>query len=124
MRRVPAARLKKAGPAKPRGVATIPHDNRQHYTRLVNDSLHLQDDLRRLTRQVLTAQEDQHTSLSRVLQNEIAQTLMGINVRLLALQKEGRSKRLGLKQGIASTQQLVTQSARTMRRVILAFRDA
>ena len=45
-----------------------------HYARLLNDSLHLQEGLRQLTRQVLAAQEEERKSISRELQNEIAST--------------------------------------------------
>jgi signal transduction histidine kinase len=95
----------------------------QHYSKLLKDSLHLQEGLRQLTHQVLAAQEDERKKISLELQNEIAQTLLGINVRLLSLKQEARSNTKGLKKEIASTQRLVVNSARSVRRVAREFRN-
>jgi signal transduction histidine kinase len=96
----------------------------EHYTRLLKDSLQLQDGLRQLTHQVLATQEDERRKISIELQDEIAQTLLGINVRLLSLKQEARSNTRGLKNEIASTQRLVAKSARSVRRVAREFRNA
>ena len=93
----------------------------EHYTRLLKDSLQLQEGLRQLTHQVLAAQENERKKISRELQDEIAQTLLGINVRLLTLKQEARSNTKGLKNEIASTQQLVLKSAKSVRRVARQF---
>jgi two-component system sensor histidine kinase DegS len=93
----------------------------EHYARLLQDSLRLQEGLRQLTHQVLAAQEDERKKISRELQDEIAQTLLGINVRLLTLKQEARSNTKGLKNEIASTQQLVLTSAKSVRRVARQF---
>jgi signal transduction histidine kinase len=66
---------------------------------------------------VIAAQEDERKKISRELQDEIAQTLLGINVRLLSLKQEARSNSKGLKKEIASTQLLVANSARSVRQV-------
>jgi two-component system, NarL family, sensor histidine kinase DegS len=92
-----------------------------HYTRLLKDSLQLQEGLRQLTHQVLVAQEDERKKISRELQDEIAQTLLGINVRLLSLKQEARLNTKGLKNEIASTQRLVVKSAKSVRRVAREF---
>jgi signal transduction histidine kinase len=90
--------------------------SREHYAKLLKDSLQVQDGLRELTHQVLAAQEDERQKISRELQDEIAQTLLGINVRLLSLKKEARSNTQGLQNEIAGTQQLVIASAKSVRR--------
>lgn len=95
----------------------------EHYSRLLKESLQLQEDLRQLTHQVLAAQEDERIRISRRLQNEIAQTLLGINVRLLSLKQEARSNTKGLKNEIASTQRLVVSSAKSVRRAAREFRS-
>jgi signal transduction histidine kinase len=82
----------------------------------LEESLELQNLLRQLTHRVLMAQEDERKLLSCELQDEIAQTLLGINVRLLALKGQARSNIKGLKNQIASTQRLVVQSAKSVRR--------
>jgi signal transduction histidine kinase len=80
-------------------------------------SLQLQKRLRQLTHHVLAAQEDERKKISHELEDEIAQTLMGINVRLLLLKHAARSKAKGLKNQIASAQQLVVKSASLVRRL-------
>jgi len=93
----------------------------EHYARLLKNSLQLQEGLRQLTHQVLAAQENERKKISRELQDEIAQTLLGINVRLLTLKQEARSNTKGLKNEIASTRQLVLKSAKSVRRAARQF---
>jgi signal transduction histidine kinase len=95
-----------------------------HYTKLLKDSLHLQAGLRDLTHRVLAAQEEERKKMSIELQNEIAQTLLGINARLLALKQDARMNTHCLKSQIAATQQLVVKSAKSMRRVAREFQSA
>ena len=70
---------------------------------------------------MLVEHEDERKIISRELQDEIAQTLLGINVRLLSLQQEARSNSRGLKKGIASTQRLVAKSVRSVGRAAREF---
>jgi signal transduction histidine kinase len=102
-------------------VETALQKSGEHYTKLLKDSLQLQEGLRQLTHEVLTAQEEERKKTSRELQDEIAQTLLGINVRLLSLKQESRTNTKGLKNEIASTQKLVLESARSVRRVAREF---
>lgn len=93
----------------------------QHHKKCLEESLQLQKRLRQLTHRVMATQEDERQSISRELQDEIAQTLLGINVRLLSLKQEARRNTKGLKNEIASTQRLVAKSARSVRRVAREF---
>jgi signal transduction histidine kinase len=93
----------------------------QHHYKSLEESLQLQKRLRQLTHQVLAAQEDERKNISRELQDEIAQTLLGINVRLLSLKQEARNNTKGLKNEIASTQRLVVKSAKSVRRIAHEF---
>ena len=93
----------------------------EHYAKLLKESLQLQGDLRQLTHQVLAAQEDERKKISHELHNEIAQTLLGIHVRLFSLKQEARSNTKRLKNEIASIRQLVINSARSVRRVAREF---
>jgi signal transduction histidine kinase len=93
----------------------------EHYGKLLKDSLQLQEDLRQLTHHVLAAQEHERKKISVELQDEIAQTLLGINVRLVSLKQEARSNTRSLKNEIANTQQLVADSAKSVRRVAREF---
>ncbi len=57
----------------------------RHYSQLLEKSERLQEQLRRLSRQILSAQEEERKEISRELHDVIAQSLTGINVRLAAL---------------------------------------
>ncbi len=96
----------------------------EHYAKLLKDSLHLQEGLRRLTHQLLASQEEDRKKISQELQAEIAQTLLGINVRLLTLQREAKLNTRGLKNEIASTQRLVVKSSKSVRRAAREFSNA
>jgi signal transduction histidine kinase len=87
-----------------------------HYARLLKESRLLQKRLRHLTHQLLRTQEDKRKKISRTLHDEIAQTLLGINVRLLTLKQEATANTKGFKKEIASTQRLVGKSAKTISR--------
>jgi signal transduction histidine kinase len=89
----------------------------QHHQKCLEESLDLQKRLRQLTHQVMRTQEDERKKISCELQDDIAQTLLGINVRLLSLKQAAQSNTKGIKNDIASTQQLVARSARSVRQV-------
>ena len=88
----------------------------EHYGRLLEQSQHMQEQLRLLSRQVMSTQEEERKKISRELHDVIAQTLTGINVRLAALKKEATTNTRGLKQSIGLTQRLVEQSVDTVHR--------
>ncbi len=77
---------------------------------LLDQSRLMQERLRLLSRQVLSAQEDERKRISRELHDVIAQTLTGINVRLSALKKEATIDTKNLERNIARTQELVEHS--------------
>ncbi len=109
------------GTLRRKSVESALKESGEHYAKLLKDSLELQEGLRQLTHEVLTAQEDERKKISRELQDEIAQTLLSINVRLLSLKQEARTNTKGLKNEIDSTQRLVLESARSVRRVAHKF---
>jgi len=88
----------------------------KHRTNLLEQSRLAQEQLRHLAHQILSAQEDKRTKMSRELHDEIAQTLLGINVRLLALKNEATVNAKGLKKEIANTQRLVEKSNKILSR--------
>lgn len=87
-----------------------------HYPRLLKESLQLQKGLRRLTHKNLSAQERERNTISHYLQDEIAQTLLSINVRLLNLRTAARGNKASLTKEIASTQRLVEDSIKSINR--------
>ncbi len=91
-------------------------NSERHYSHLLKQSDHLQEELRRLSRQILSAQEDERKKISRELHDVIAQTLTGINVRLANLKKEASVNTKGLDRNIARTQKLVERSVSIVHR--------
>jgi signal transduction histidine kinase len=88
----------------------------ERYTKLLKDSIDLRKGVRRMTRQVLAAQEKERKGISRELQDEIAQTLLGINIRLTALKRGARADSEGLKNEITTTQRLVAKTVLSTRK--------
>ena len=74
---------------------------RKQNRKCLEASLKLQSRLRRRTHPVLAAQEDERTRSSRELRDEIAPTLLGINVRRVLLRQKARNNTKGLKNEIA-----------------------
>ena len=66
--------------------------------------------------------EDKRKKISHDLQDEIAQTLLGINVRLLTLKKEAGLNAEGLQKEIASTRRLVDKSVAGIKRFAREYR--
>jgi signal transduction histidine kinase len=84
----------------------------------------MQGQLRLLSRQLLSAQEEERKKISRELHDVIAQTLTGINVRLAALKKEAGLNTKGLERNIARTQQLVQHSVNIVHQFARELRPA
>ncbi len=88
---------------------------------LLEESRLLQKHLQAMARHLLTAQEDERRTMSLKLQDEIAQTLVGIQIRLLTLKKELSDSDQGFKKEIAITQRLVEKSVRIINRFAREF---
>jgi signal transduction histidine kinase len=93
----------------------------EHSRKLLKESRRLQKHLQHLTHQILSAQEDKRKRISRDLHDEIAQTLLGINVHLLTLKKEAAVNAGDLKKEIVSTQRLVDKSVIIIKRFAREF---
>jgi signal transduction histidine kinase len=96
----------------------------RHYSQLLEQSRHMQEQLRLLSRQPLSAQEEERKNISRELHDVIAQTLTGINVRLAALKKEAATNTKGLDRNIARTQRLVEHSVNIVHQFARELRPA
>jgi signal transduction histidine kinase len=83
---------------------------------LLAEALQLQKQLRRLSHQVLQAQEEERKRISRELHDEIAQVLMAITLHLAALKKEAAPNSKDLKRKITRTQRLVEKSVNIVHR--------
>ena len=96
----------------------------RHYAQLLVESGALQDQLRRLSRQILTTQEEERKIISRDLHDVIGQTLTGITIRLATLKKEAELNIAGLGNNIASTQLLVERSVNLVHQFARELRPA
>jgi signal transduction histidine kinase len=90
--------------------------NGKHSSDLLKESQLVQDRLRLLTRQVLKDQERQRSKISHELQDDIAQNLLGINVRLLLLRTKAGKDSKGIANDLTKTQRLIAESRRSMRK--------
>ena len=95
-----------------------------HSRRLLDHSRRLQEQLQHLSRRILLAQEEERKRISRELHDVIAQMLTGINVRLATLKIEAASSTQGLRQKIASTQQMVEKSVDRVHRFARELRPS
>jgi signal transduction histidine kinase len=87
----------------------------QQRTRLLQDSLQRQESARHRAHAMLSAQEKERHTMSRYLQDEIVQTLVGIKVRLLDLEKAAKGGP-DVRKEIAITQRLVEESVQSINR--------
>ena len=106
----------KQGIAQRKTVEAALEESGEHYQALLKKSLALQEHLRHLTREILSTQEDERQKTSHQLHDEIAQTLIAIDLPLLTLKKAARTSTASLKKEIAKTQRLVKESAKRLNR--------
>lgn len=106
------------------GVEAALKRDEQRYQRLLEHAKHQQSELRRLSRQLLSAQEDERRMISRELHDVIAQTLTGITLRLASLKTDADRNTKGLVGSIANTQRLVERSVDLVHRFACDLRPA
>lgn len=104
------------GTVRRKSAETALKTNGEHYAGLLKVSLQLQEGLRRLAHKSFAAQEQERKTISHQLQDEIGQTLLAINVRLLTLKSAARGNTAKLAKEIVSTQQLVEASVQSVNR--------
>ena len=84
----------------------------------------MQKKLRKLTHQIISAQENERKEISRELHDEVVQPLVGINVELAALGRGASNGVLSLHSNIARTQRLVETSVNAVHRFARELRPA
>ncbi len=107
-----------------RAVEEALRNKERHYKEVLKGSKRLQEQLRRLSRQVLSAQEEERKEISRELHDIVAQTLTGINVRLAALKHAASLDTRDLDQNIVRTQRLIEDSVNIVHRFARELRPA
>ena len=111
----------KRGIARRQASERVLKKSAKHRHHLLAESRRLEKHARLLTHEFLAAQEGEWQKSSRQLHDQIAQILLGIQVRLLTLKKAARANTGSLKKDIASTQKLVQQSGRTIKQFAHEF---
>jgi signal transduction histidine kinase len=83
-------------------------------SRLLNESRLLEQQLKDMTRQIMSVDEVERKKMSLQLHDDIGQTLLGIYMRLLTLKKQMVARHEELTQEIATTQRLVEAAVKTI----------
>lgn len=91
---------------------------------LLSQSELFKEQLRGLSRQILSVQEEERKKISRELHDVVAQALLGINVRLTALRKEAGINTKDLDGNILRTQKMITKSANIVHQFARELRPA
>jgi len=97
---------------------------REQIQALFLESQGMQKRLRHVTRQILSAQEDERKKISRDLHDDVVQTLVAINVELAVLASVAREHAPRLTGKIAHTQRLVEGSVTAIHRFARELRPA
>ena len=98
--------------------------NAGRHQRMLARSDRLQEQLRCMSRLIISTQEDERRRISRELHDVVGQTLAGISVRLATLGQAARLNGASLARDIARTQQLVTTSVDLVHRFARDLRPA
>lgn len=112
-----ATRLLERSITRRKASETLLENSSRHLAKLLQESNLLQSQLREQTRSRLSTQEKARQYASGQFQDEIAQTLLAINLRLLTLKMSAKTSTEKLKNEIAETQILVKQSVKTIQRL-------
>ena len=105
-------------------VEEVLREKERGYARVIKESAVLHEQLRNLSRQILSAQENERREISRELHDMVAQTLTGINIRLAALNAAETLDTKSLARNIAETQRLVEHSVDLVHRFARELRPA
>lgn len=93
----------------------------EHSRRLLKESRHLESHLQEMVRKILSVNEEERRQMSLQLNDEIAQTMLGIQVRLLALKKAASDSEESHGKEIINIQRLVKKSVKTINQFTREF---
>lgn len=92
--------------------------------KLLEESSRLQKRSRNLAHGILSTQEENRKTISNRLQDDVTQTLLGINVRLLAIKQKAIASAMGIHKEIADTLGVVDQSIKNIRNFAREFSES
>ena len=110
--------------ARRQSIEEVLREKERGYARVIKESAVLHEQLRNLSRQLLSTQENERKEISRELHDIVAQTLTGINIRLAALKAAKTVDAKSLARNIAETQRLVERSVTLVHRFARELRPA
>lgn len=90
-------------------------------SQLLQDSQLLEQHLQEMARKILFASENERRVMSLRLNDEIAQTLLGINIRMIALKSEIAANHVNHDLEITNIQKLVDDSSEMIKRLAYEF---
>lgn len=93
----------------------------QYAAQLLRESKLMEEHLQAMVYKILSATELERKVMSHQLQDEIAQTLLGIHVRLLKLKKEADVSKVALSEELSTLQRLVDSSVETINQLAHEF---
>jgi len=94
----------------------------RHHSQLLKQSRLMQEQLRRLSHRILSAQEKERRDISRELHDEVGQSLTGINLTLATLKRESAVNIRDIGRRIATAERLVEKSLKALRRFVRELR--
>lgn len=97
-------------------------ESKRRQSRLLVEARQMQDKLRMLSHKLLHVQEDERRRISVDLHDEIAQTLVAINVHLASLSRSTPRGNNEIREKIVETQQLVQHSVESVHRFAMGLR--
>ncbi len=92
-------------------------------SQLLKDSQLLEQQLKEMTQKIISSTEHERHVMSLRLNNEIAQTLLGINFRMSSLKNEIATNQVNHHHEIAMIQQLVEESVEMIKRLAYEYSD-
>jgi len=98
-------------------------ESKDHYLRLFQQARAMEDSLRDLSGQVLTAQEEERKRISRDLHDEIGQALTAVNVAVAMLKKQAAGDP-AFERKVTEAETLLAQSMETVHRFARDLRPA
>lgn len=96
-------------------------DSEAAFGQLLKNSKELEQHLQKVAHQILATIEAEQKKMSHQLNDEIAQTLLGINIRLLTLKQQIAISHENLNQEITATRNLIEQSLTLVNRIAHEF---